>query len=108
MCGIVGHIKRDGKVDQDIFRKMLKTIEHRGPDGEGVFISSDSKRALGHRRLSFLDLSELGKQPMSNSEATVWVSFNGEIYNYLELKEELRNGYEFITGSDTEVILAAY
>lgn len=108
MCGIIGHIKKDGIVNQETFHKMVKSLEHRGPDGEGVFISEDGKIALGHTRLSFLDLSNSGKQPMSNSEATAWISFNGEIYNYLELKEELQTHYKFITGTDTEVILAAY
>ena len=108
MCGIVGQIKKNGIVDQGIFLKMVKSLEHRGPDGEGVFVSEDGKRALGHRRLSFLDLSSSGKQPMSNSDSTVWVSFNGEIYNYLELREELSSDYLFVTKSDTEVILAAY
>jgi asparagine synthase (glutamine-hydrolysing) len=108
MCGIIGHIKKEGIVNQETFHKMVKSLEHRGPDGEGVFVSTDGKRALGHRRLSFLDLSNSGKQPMSNSEATTWVSFNGEIYNYLELKEELKGEYQFVTESDTEVILAAY
>tara|TARA_B110000046_G_scaffold34000_1_gene36644 strand:+ start:14593 stop:16377 length:1785 start_codon:yes stop_codon:yes gene_type:complete len=108
MCGIIGHIKLSGVIDQHIFHGMVKSLEHRGPDGEGVFISSDRKRALGHRRLSFLELTNLGKQPMCNSKKTVWVSFNGEIYNYIELKEELKSSYRFITGCDTEVILAAY
>jgi asparagine synthase (glutamine-hydrolysing) len=108
MCGIIGQIKKEGVIDETIFQQMVKTLEHRGPDGEGVFFSADKKKALGHRRLSFLDLSSSGKQPMSNSEATVWISFNGEIYNYLELKEELHTHYKFKTGSDTEVILAAY
>lgn len=108
MCGIVGHIKTNSQIEISVFKEMVDSLIHRGPDGEGVFISFDGKRALGHRRLSFLDLSNSGKQPMSNSEATVWLSFNGEIYNYLELKEELRDSYQFITGSDTEVILAAY
>tara|TARA_B110000503_G_scaffold106762_1_gene159480 strand:- start:118 stop:1902 length:1785 start_codon:yes stop_codon:yes gene_type:complete len=108
MCGIIGQIKIDGEVDQARFLEMIKTLEHRGPDGEGAFFSSDKKNALGHSRLSFLDLSNSGKQPMSNSEATVWISFNGEIYNYLELREELRFDYQFVTESDTEVILAAY
>ncbi|MDC1452439.1 asparagine synthetase B, partial [Vicingaceae bacterium] len=91
MCGIIGHIKLSGVIDQHIFHGMVKSLEHRGPDGEGVFISSDRKRALGHRRLSFLELTNLGKQPMCNSKKTVWVSFNGEIYNYIELKEELKS-----------------
>jgi asparagine synthase (glutamine-hydrolysing) len=108
MCGIVGHLSKNRSIDKGTFQKMIDSLTHRGPDGEGMFISSDEKRALGHRRLSFLDLSSLGKQPMANTDATIWISFNGEIYNYLELKAELKGRYQFVTGTDTEVILAAY
>ena len=108
MCGIIGQINKSKKINQKTFQKMVDSLKHRGPDGEGVYVSADGTRAIGHRRLSFLDLSDSGKQPMSNSMQTVWVSFNGEIYNYIELKEELSSDYEFVTGTDTEVILAAY
>lgn len=66
---------------------MLSTLQHRGPDGEGVFISPDRKIALGHKRLSFIDLSDNGKQPFINSNNKIVLTFNGEIYNYLELKK---------------------
>jgi len=108
MCGILGQIERNKKIDPNLFSAMLETLEHRGPDGEGIYISDDGKKALGHRRLSFLDLSSKGQQPMSNKEKNLWITFNGEIYNYLELKVELSAHYHFQTQSDTEVILAAY
>lgn len=108
MCGITGHIKCKHPVNQEIFTKMINTLAHRGPDGAGIFISENQKIALGHRRLSFLDLSDAGKQPMSNTDQTLWITFNGEIYNFIELREELNSVYHFKTASDTEVLLAAY
>lgn len=109
MCGIVGHIKRNGqKVDEQLFYQMLSTLQHRGPDGEGVFVSPDKQIALGHKRLSFIDLSDNGKQPFINSNNKIVLTFNGEIYNYLELKKELSTDYSFKTDTDTEVVLAAY
>lgn len=108
MCGILGDIKRYGEIKPELFEQMLLTLEHRGPDGEGIYISKDRKKALGHRRLSFLDLSEKGKQPFCNPSQDIWISFNGEIYNYKELREELKQTYPFNTESDTEVIVAAY
>lgn len=108
MCGIVGQINLYEKLDQIRFKDMLATLKHRGPDGKGVHISKGGKKALGHHRLSFLDLSKSGLQPMPNNDGTVWVTFNGEIYNYLDLKKELSENYTFRTQTDTEVILAAY
>ncbi|MAC95774.1 MAG: asparagine synthase (glutamine-hydrolyzing) [Flavobacteriales bacterium] len=108
MCGILGHFKKEGAIDSSIFNQMLNTLAHRGPDGEGIYISEDQKKALGHRRLSFLDLSENGRQPLSNPKGNIWLTFNGEIYNYKELKNKLKNNYSFKTKTDTEVILAAY
>lgn len=109
MCGIVGHIKLNGqKIDGQLFHKMLNTLQHRGPDGEGVFLSPDKQIALGHKRLSFIDLSDNGKQPFISSNNRIVLTFNGEIYNYLELKKELSTAYCFNTNTDTEVILAAY
>lgn len=107
MCGIAGYIDLQNEVSTAVIQRMNDTLVHRGPDDSGIFISDDKKVALGHRRLSFLDLSEHGRQPMENNSATIWLSFNGEIYNYLELKTEL-NDYAFRTDSDTEVILAGY
>lgn len=108
MCGITGQINTLTAVNKHTFELMLKTLEHRGPDGSGTYYHSNEKVALGHSRLSFLDLSDAGKQPMCDNTQKVWITFNGEIYNYLELKNELKNEYQFITGSDTEVMLAAY
>lgn len=80
---------------------------HRGPDGSGLY--QDTKAVLGHRRLSIIDLSEAGKQPMSNEDRTVWVTYNGEIYNFRELREELvRQGHQFASKTDTEVLVHGY
>ncbi len=108
MCGILGHISIHNSVDQECFGKMMTTLEHRGPDGFGTYFSENKKMALGHTRLSFLDLGISGKQPLSDSGKKIWVSFNGEIYNFIELKNDLKNHYHFSTNTDTEVIIAAY
>lgn len=105
MCGIVGFINKSKDKDKDL-SLMLNRIIHRGPDGEGKFIDDDI--ALGHRRLSIIDL-ECGSQPMYNEDNSLIIVFNGEIYNYLELKEELvKFGHEFKTSSDTEVLIHGY
>jgi asparagine synthase (glutamine-hydrolysing) len=84
-------------------------MRHRGPDDEGCYWSEDGKVGLGHRRLSILDLSQLGHQPMPSQEGDLWVSYNGEIYNYLAVRAELEGlGHSFRSGSDTEVVLGAY
>lgn len=105
MCGIAGLItKREDK--QDLIKKMSERIKHRGPDGEGYFIDGDI--ALAHRRLSIIDLST-GNQPMFNEDETIVTVYNGEIYNYKELKEELiKLGHTFKTTSDTEVLVHGY
>ena len=82
MCGILGHISTKKAINQKLFGQMLITLEHRGPDDFGIFYSKDNTVALGHTRLSFLDLSPLGKQPLCNIEENIWISFNGEIYNF--------------------------
>jgi asparagine synthase (glutamine-hydrolysing) len=107
MCGICGLINKDGSpVSRKILSEINDLAAHRGPDDFGLFI--DGHVGLGHRRLSILDLSKAGHQPMSRSER-YWITFNGEIYNYIELREELRReGELFVTGTDTEVILAAW
>jgi len=88
---------------------MCRILQHGGPDDEGIFACDDYHMVLGHRRLSLLDLSEAGHQPMSYGEGRYQISFNGEIYNYLELKHQLISlGYTFKTQTDTEVILAAF
>ncbi|MFN4973227.1 MAG: asparagine synthetase B, partial [Bacteroidota bacterium] len=108
MCGIAGLISSSEPVSKSLFTHMVNTLQHRGPDDSGVFLSEDDFIALGHRRLSFLDLSSAGKQPLKSSNQNSWITFNGEIYNYLELKEELNTQYIFQTETDTEVVLAAY
>lgn len=105
MCGIVGVVSNDENKGT-IIKKMTDRISHRGPDEEGYYM--DETIALGHRRLSIIDL-ESGTQPMVSKNQNIVVIFNGEIYNYLELKEELeKNGHEFITNSDTEVLIHGY
>ena len=108
MCGICGqfNFSSNEPVDHDLVRQMARTMVHRGPDDEGYFF--DGALGLGFRRLSIIDLSG-GHQPMSDAEETVWVVFNGEIYNYLELRGELEShGYKFRTRSDTEVLVHGY
>lgn len=109
MCGIAGQVKFKGKVALQNLQAMNDAIKHRGPDGEGIYINNSQTSALTHRRLSFLDLSEAGKQPMTNEDATLWLTFNGEIYNYVELRSELEKlGHKFHSHTDSEVILHGY
>src|SRR5438132_4262933 len=108
MCGICGQFNFAQKepVEPETVRRMTQTIVHRGPDDEGYFF--DGPVGLGFRRLSIIDLAG-GHQPMSDAEETVWIIFNGEIYNYRELRAELQSkGYQFRTNSDTEVIVHGY
>ncbi len=108
MCGIAGqfNFERREPVDRETIVRMARSIAHRGPDDEGFFIAGAV--GLGFRRLSIIDLAG-GHQPMSDAEETVWVIFNGEIYNYRELRAELQNkGHQFRTNSDTEVIIHGY
>ncbi|MCG3167496.1 MAG: Asparagine synthetase [glutamine-hydrolyzing] 1 [Bacteroidia bacterium] len=108
MCGISGCIDLKGKILEEIITAMNNSLKHRGPDDSGIYISGNRKIALAHKRLSFLDLSELGRQPMKDNSEEIIISLNGEIYNYLELKEELKGNYSFKTNTDTEVVLAGY
>lgn len=119
MCGISAIIANNANgVSTSNFEKFNRVIAHRGPDGECLKYFNDNLEAvrtdqwrvgLGHRRLSIIDLSHSGDQPMSFHGEKLWIVFNGEIYNYLELKAELtKSGYSFKSSSDTEVILAAY
>lgn len=108
MCGICGQVKisSDEPVDQEVIRRIARTMFHRGPDDDGYFF--DRSLGFGFRRLSIIDLSG-GHQPMSDAEESVWLVFNGEIYNYQELRAELEgNGHKFRTHSDTEVIIHGY
>jgi asparagine synthase (glutamine-hydrolysing) len=139
MCGICGIYNLDGKpVEQSSIQQMTTAIRHRGPDDEGYLLvntmennvqhlhgadtidairadtenlsaSKPANLAIGHRRLSIIDLSSDGHQPMSTPDGNCWIAYNGEIYNYLELRDELaKTGCQFRTNSDTEVILQAY
>jgi asparagine synthase (glutamine-hydrolysing) len=109
MCGIVGHIKISGEIDHAVFDRMRDALAHRGPDDADSQFLNEGRIALGHRRLSFLDLSPAGRQPMSNEDDTIWIVLNGEIYNYIELRDILiQAGHHFKTHTDTEVILHGY
>ena len=106
MCGITGV---SGVFDERCLKESIKLLDHRGPDDNGIFINSDRNMGLGHTRLSIIDLSERGHQPMSSLDKTVTLIFNGEIYNYKSLKSELiNNDFVFNSDSDTEVILNLY
>jgi asparagine synthase (glutamine-hydrolysing) len=106
MCGVCGIV---GSSDRSVIERMTASLAHRGPDGDGVEIFPEADVALGHRRLSVIDLSPRGRQPMSNEDGSVWVSFNGEIYNYRELKQALDpSRHRFVSESDTEVIPHLY
>ncbi len=108
MCGIVGIYQFSSEVvDIKILQKMSEVIHHRGPDDEGYYF--DKNIGLGHRRLSIIDLSPAGHQPMSNEDGSVWITYNGEIFNYVELMAELQDkGHVFKSKTDTEVIIHAY
>ncbi len=112
MCGICGKLSIDGgPVDEGLLRNMSSVLSHRGPDNEGVYLShkGDLSIGLGHRRLSIIDLSEAGRQPMSNENKTVWMVFNGEIYNFQPLREELESkGHRFSSQTDCEVVIHLY
>src|SRR5450755_1508915 len=108
MCGIAGMFKTapDAVVDAPTIHRMCQTIIHRGPDDEGVYVKDGV--GLGIRRLSIIDLSG-GRQPIHNEDKTVWVVFNGEIYNFRELRADLeRAGHQFYTNTDTEIIVHLY
>ncbi len=106
MCGIAGIFGHGWK--RPSLEAMVAIQHHRGPDGSGVYIDSNGLAGLGHNRLSIIDLSNAGDQPMASNNGRFKITFNGEIYNYLELRRELRAEYEFRTQTDTEVLLAAY
>src|SRR5688500_5049374 len=92
MCGILGAISVDNRglrFDDGAFCYALDRLAHRGPDDSGMWWSDDRRVALGHRRLSIIDLSAAGHQPMTNEDGTVWIVFNGEIHNFVELRNEL-------------------
>ena len=111
MCGIYGYTSSKEKVDPDLLRRMGNALLHRGPDDEGETIKDTAEISvgLGHKRLSVIDLSSAGRQPMANEDGTVWVTLNGEIYNFRELRKELKQkGHRFKSRSDAEVVVHLY
>src|SRR5215813_9354673 len=107
MCGIAGFLRLDSSPpDSDLLARMTRAIYHRGPDADGYYL--DGPAALGHRRLSIIDLAG-GAQPMANEDDSVWVTYNGEIYNEPALRAELlARGHTFRTSSDTECLVHLY
>ena len=107
MCGIAGFVNRGGvAADREVLARMTATIAHRGPDGDGLFV--DGPVALGHRRLSIIDL-EGGAQPMANEDASVWVTYNGELYNEFAIRDRLiQRGHVYKTSADTESLVHLY
>jgi asparagine synthase (glutamine-hydrolysing) len=109
MCGILGQIEARQPVDMGSFANMLDQLRSRGPDDAGQICLDDGRVALGHRRLSIIDLSDAGHQPMPNEDKSIWLTFNGEIYNYKMLRSQLTaKGHCFRSHTDSEVILHAY
>ena len=108
MCGISGIVNFNNKsVEKEVVAQMMKKMKHRGPDDEGIFIEDNI--GLGFVRLSILDLSISGHQPMASDDGKYVMIFNGEVYNYIELRDELKaKGYEFKSNSDSEVVLKSY
>lgn len=106
MCGILGQINKNGEIDKQEFKSMLATLQNRGPDDQGIFY--DENVALGHQRLSVIDLSQRAKQPMANEDGNVVLVFNGEIYNYKELQKEIGDGHVWKSDSDSEVLIHGY
>lgn len=104
MCGICGIY---GIEDKALIERMLYVLKHRGPDDSGIY--TDDNISMGHARLSIIDLTEKGRQPMSNEDGNIWLSVNGEIYNFLELRAELeKKGHRFYSNSDSEAIIHTY
>lgn len=111
MCRISGIITRNAELRASVskVKSMCNALKHGGPDDEGIFSDEEGHVTFGHRRLSIIDLSQNGHQPMADDQKKIWITFNGEIYNYLEIKQQLiSEGATFHSGSDTEVIIQAY
>ena len=109
MCGFIGWFSRQKAINGVLLERMRDRIRHRGPDDSGVYLSTDGCAGLGFRRLSIIDLTPSGHQPMQNEDGTVWLTFNGEVYNYDEIRPILeRAGHRFTSRTDSEVILHAY
>src|SRR5438105_4767090 len=103
MCGIVGAV---GRVPGPLLAEMRDAMSHRGPDDKGLWTSADGRVSLAHRRLAIIDLSPGGHQPMADATGQLHITFNGEIYNYRDVRKDLeQRGHRFRTASDTEVIL---
>lgn len=111
MCGIAGILGAAHSVDRlhQLSQRLQSALQHRGPDDQGIYLSSDRQAALIHTRLSILDLSAAGHQPMSTPDGRYWITFNGEIYNFRHLRTQLEAiGKQFYSQTDTEVILQLY
>ncbi len=111
MCGIAGiyNLNKEAKVSEKVVKRMRDTLVHRGPDDAGLYISPDKKVGLGYRRLAIIDLTAAGNEPMANEDKTVWMIFNGEVYNFPGLKAALmQKGHIFKSHTDAEVILHLY
>lgn len=108
MCGIIGLIS-PCPVSEENFKKARDRLIHRGPDDAGLWFNNEKTVALGHRRLSIIDLSSAGHQPMCNENQSVWLVYNGEIYNFKEIREELiKKGHSFKSQTDSEVVIHSY
>ncbi len=109
MCGIAGIISKTEKpINRNELNKLSEAIAHRGPDGDGLYFNESGTIGLAHRRLSIIDLSADANQPMQVLDRYI-IIFNGEIYNFIELREQLvKSGYSFRTKSDTEVLCVSY
>ena len=110
MCGITGiwDFRSGDRVSEGLIKSMRDELANRGPDDAGIYIDREHNLAFGHRRLSIIDISARGHQPMQNDSGNLWITYNGEIYNYKEIRSELIScGYKFRSDSDTEVALKA-
>ena len=109
MCGIVGHCSVDPIHNRQWINLGRDAMKHRGPDDKGEFWSEDGRVGFAHRRLAIVDLAETGHQPMQIDDGQLCITFNGEIYNFLDLRHQLEGlGHKFVSSSDTEVILRSY
>jgi asparagine synthase (glutamine-hydrolysing) len=111
MCGIYGYLSQAATIEPALLGRMGHALQHRGPDDEGELILNSTAVCvgLGHKRLSIIDLTPAGKQPMANEDETIWITFNGEIYNFREIRKRLQgSGHKFRSNSDTEVVLHLY
>ena len=112
MCGICGKVNfNGGEVSRELITEMSSRLSHRGPDAEGIYVKHGTTASvgLGHKRLSIIDLSQAGVQPMSNEDKSVWMVFNGEIYNFQELRQDLESqGHRFNSQTDCEVVIHLY